>query len=223
MKQPNILIISDDAAFPKAVTSHWRSDASQPAFTLLGSDRQWHFAGDAFDMAIVGGVMGTYLVEVLNLLSGTDKPVLAIVDDPLSCATIRQQFPHCIAFCRMENWNDVLVAVGSEVLKRLNAEARTSRAENERATLEREAALGRYMLDMRHSLNNALTSILGNAELLLLEHASLSTPMLVQLDTIRSMSLRIHEALQRFSSLEKEINFSEGQNLIPPRQQAAVC
>ena len=30
-----------------------------------------------------------------------------------------------------------------------------------RSTLEREAALGRYMFEMRHGLNNALTSVLG--------------------------------------------------------------
>jgi signal transduction histidine kinase len=223
LNQPNILVISDDAAFSKEVTSRWRSEANQPAFTLLGSDRQLRFTKDAFDMAVVGGVIGPHLIEVLMLLSGMDKPVLAIVDDPLTCATIRPQFPQCIAFHRVEGWGDVLVAVGSQVLMRMNAEARMRRAESDRETLDREAALGRYVLDMRHPLNNALTSILGNAELLLLEQANLSAPMLGQLDTIRSMSLRIHEALQRFSSLEKEMNFSEGQKLAPARPQAAAC
>ena len=39
---------------------------------------------------------------------------------------------------------------------------------------KREAALGRYMLEVRHAFNNALTSVLGNSELLLLESGALS-------------------------------------------------
>ncbi len=67
------------------------------------------------------------------------------------------------------------------------------------------------MLEMRHSLNNALTSVLGNSELLLLEPGSLSANARSQIDTIRNMALRMHEILQRFSSLEKELSFVERQ------------
>ena len=66
--------------------------------------------------------------------------------------------------------------------------------------------LGRFVLDMRHNVNNALTTVLGNSDLLLLEPGSLSAPARAQIDTIRNMALRIHEVLQRFSSLEKEMN-----------------
>jgi len=66
--------------------------------------------------------------------------------------------------------------------------------------------LGRYILEMRHGLNNALTSLLGNSDLLLIEPGSLSAPARAQIETIRNMTLRIHEVLQRFSSLEKEMN-----------------
>jgi len=74
---------------------------------------------------------------------------------------------------------------------------------------EREAALGRYMLDMRHSFNNALTSVLGNSELLLLEPGALSAPTRDQVETIHTMALRLCEVMQRFSSLENEMCFSE--------------
>ena len=66
--------------------------------------------------------------------------------------------------------------------------------------------LGRYMLEMRHGLNNALTSLLGNSDLLLIEPGSLSAQARAQIETIRNMTLRIHEVMQRFSSLEKEMN-----------------
>ena len=62
------------------------------------------------------------------------------------------------------------------------------------------------MLEMRHSLNNALTSVLGNSDLLLLEPGSFSAQTRAQIETIRNMTLRIHEIMQRFSSLEKEMN-----------------
>jgi len=64
---------------------------------------------------------------------------------------------------------------------------------------------------MRHTMNNALTSVLGNSELLLLEPGTFSAGVRSQLDTIRNMSLRLHEILQRFSSLEKELRFVEKQ------------
>ena len=42
--------------------------------------------------------------------------------------------------------------------------------------------------------------------LLLLEPGSLSAQTRAQIETIRNMTLRIHEIMQRFSSLEKEMN-----------------
>jgi hypothetical protein len=64
---------------------------------------------------------------------------------------------------------------------------------------------------MRHTMNNALTSVLGNAELMLLEPGTFSAGVRSQIDTIRNMALRLHEILQRFSSLEKEMMFVEKQ------------
>src|SRR5262249_36921689 len=94
----------------------------------------------------------------------------------------------------------------SEAVHRSRAESRARAAEIACNTLERQATLGRYMLEMRHNLNNALTSVLGNSDLLLLEPGTLSAPARAQIETIRNMTLRIHEILQRFSSLEKEMN-----------------
>jgi signal transduction histidine kinase len=61
------------------------------------------------------------------------------------------------------------------------------------------------MIDMRHSLNNAMTSLLGNAELLLLEPGELSAQSLAQIKTIHTMALRINEVMQRFSTLASEM------------------
>ncbi len=96
--------------------------------------------------------------------------------------------------------------VGGECLRASRALARIQK-------LERDAALGRFMLDSRHGLNNALTSVLGNSELLLLTPEDLSPRIGSQIETIRNMSLRIHEIMQRFSSLEKEMNIAEQQSV----------
>ena len=57
--------------------------------------------------------------------------------------------------------------------------------------------------------NNALTAVLGNAELLMLDGEGLSPQVREQVETIQSMALRLHEMMQRFSSLEAELNMEE--------------
>ena len=60
------------------------------------------------------------------------------------------------------------------------------------------------MVEMRTNVNNALTTMLGNAELLANE-SGLPANVHLQAETIRNMALRLHEIFQRFSSLEKEL------------------
>jgi signal transduction histidine kinase len=107
---------------------------------------------------------------------------------------------------REGNWIDSLILAASEGVQRARAEARARAAEEKCVRLERQAMLGRYMSEMRHGLNNALTSLLGNSDLLLIEPGSLSAQARSQIETIRNMTLRIHEVMQRFSSLEKEMD-----------------
>jgi signal transduction histidine kinase len=96
------------------------------------------------------------------------------------------------------------------------------RAEEALAHLESQAALGRYMLEVRHTLNNALTSVLGNSELLLLE-GTLSDEATAQIETIKTMAVRIHEIFQRFTSLEKELNAVAKQEQRKSRMKAQTA
>lgn len=225
MVQANILIISDDPAVSRAVTSRWRGESDLPAFTVLGSDPHGGLDNEAFDLAVVAGVKPVAMRAVLRTLSASGKPALIVVDDNSMSAMIKQELPRAVLLHRGEGWSDSLVIVGGEILARIEADHRMRDAEAARASHEREAALGRYMLEMRHGLNNALTSILGNSELLLLDPADLQPSMISQLGTIRTMALRIHETIQRFSSLEKEMTFVERQavNDVPLRQTAGAC
>jgi signal transduction histidine kinase len=221
--QPSVLIISDEAAFSRAVTNRWRAESDVPAFTLLGSDPHWGIDGGTFDLAIVGGVSPAALSAILRVLSASGKPVLVVVEDGAMSAVSKEELPRSTVLHRTEGWKDALVLVGVEILTRVEAIRRMKSAEAARTSLEREATLGRYMLDTRHTLNNALTAILGNSELLLLEPGDLPPNMVSQLGTIRTMALRIHESLQRFSSLEKEMMFAERQTVKDAQLRRAVA
>jgi signal transduction histidine kinase len=205
--QPTVLVISDDVDFSRRITARWQMERHVPAFTLLSGDLWPRFAVDNFDVAIVGELRRDVLSVVLEPLHSTGQPVFCVSHDPRTAQLVRERWPRVSVLRRSdENWLDVLILVAAEAVHRSRAESRARAADLSCAALERQATLGRYMLEMRHSLNNALTSVLGNSDLLLLEPGTLSGPSRAQIETIRNMTLRIHEILQRFSSLEKEMN-----------------
>ncbi len=221
MDTPTVLIISDDAELSRRVTARWQAERTVPTFTLLSGELWPRFAVDAFDVAIVDNLRRDLLSVVLEPLHSTGQPIFFLCHEGTTDRLIRDRWPRVTILRRnphgSENpregaaWLDTLVFAASEAVHRSRAEARARAAETSCAALERQATLGRYMLEMRHSLNNALTSVLGNSDLLLLEPGSLSAQTRAQIETIRNMALRIHEIMQRFSSLEKEMNVAAQQ------------
>jgi signal transduction histidine kinase len=203
--QPTVLIISDEVDFSRRVTARWQMERSVPTFTMLSGDLWPRFAVDSFDIAIVGELRRELLSVVLEPLHSARQPIFCVCQDSETAELVHRRWPR-VSILRAENWLEILVPAACEAVHRSRAEARARAAELTCAQLEREATLGRYMLEMRHGLNNALTSVLGNSDLLLLEPGSLSAQARAQLETVRNMTLRIHEVLQRFSSLEKEMN-----------------
>jgi signal transduction histidine kinase len=203
---PTVLIISDEADFSRRVTARWQMERNVPTFTLLSGDLWPRFAVDVFDVAIVGKLRRDLLSVVLEPLHSTGQPIFCVCHDAGTAQLVHERWPRISILRPSEHWLEILVLAGSEAVHRSRAETRARAAELSCATLERQAMLGRYVLEMRHSLNNALTSVLGNSDLLLLEPGSLSAQTRAQIETIRNMALRIHEIMQRFSSLEKEMN-----------------
>jgi len=216
---PTVLIISDDAEFSRCVTGRWQTGRNLPTFTLLSGDL-WPRSVDSFDIAIVGSLRRELLSVILEPLHSTAQPLFCVCEDAATAQLVRQRWPRTSALCRDENWLDILIPAAVEAVHRSRAEARARAAEQACVTLERQATLGRYMIEMRHGLNNALTSVLGNSDLLLLEPGSLSAGARAQIETVRNMALRIHEVLQRFSSLEKEMNVVAQQ---AERDNGKVC
>lgn len=67
--------------------------------------------------------------------------------------------------------------------------------------------------ETRHGLGNALTSVLGHSELLLLEpDTGLRDDARTQLQTIHAMSMKMLETLRRLSSLDMEMQAAEQQS-----------
>lgn len=209
MKQPTVLIISDEADFSRMVINRWQTERSVPVFTVVSSGVSGSAGKAAYDVAIVGGVRTEVMLASLKALDTGARPVIAVVKDAALVKSVREAHPRVLLLRDYLGWVDALVLVAGEALRRTEATDRASRAEAQAAANEAAATLGRYMLEMRHTLNNALTSVLGNAELLLLEPGAFTSEVRDQVDTIHKMSLRIHEVVQRMSSLETELSFAE--------------
>lgn len=211
MDTPTVLIISDEADFSRRITARWQMERNVPMFTLLSGELWPRFAVDGFDVAIVGELRRELLSVVLEALHSTGQPIFCVCQSAATAQLVRERWLRVSILRPSEHWLETLVLAASEAVHRSRAESRARAAESNCAALERQATLGRYMLEMRHSLNNALTSVLGNSDLLLLEPGSLSAQTRAQIETIRNMTLRIHEIMQRFSSLEKEMNVAAKQ------------
>jgi signal transduction histidine kinase len=216
VQAPTVLIISDEVDFSRRITARWQMERNVPTFTLLSGELWPRFAVDVFDVALVGELRRDLLSVVLEPLHSTGQPIFCVCQDTATAQLVHERWPR-ISILRSndlrsndllnnEQWLDTLVLAAAEAVHRSRAESRARAAESACATLDRQATLGRYMVEMRHNLNNALTSVLGNSDLLLLEPGSLSAQTRAQIETIRNMTLRIHEIMQRFSSLEKEMN-----------------
>ena len=141
---------------------------------------------------------------LMQSLAAAGKPAIVIHSDPSLDFYISRG---AVLELRREPgiWPALAGLIGREILCRRRAESRAREAGKLCVSAQAEATLGRYMVEMRTNVNNALTTVLGNAELLVLE-PGLPASVLAQADTIRNMALRLHEVFQRFSSIEKELN-----------------
>jgi hypothetical protein len=210
LSQASVLIVSDDAEFARTTAARWQSEAHAPEVTLVTSDL-WHASsGTGYDLIIVGPVRDGNSASILSSLDA--KPSTAMVciaENENELAGLRGRYPHALLIPKRDSWMEALILVSSEALRRVNALNRAQRAERIAVEAQRHAVLGRYMLEMRPGINNALTSAIGNADLLLLEPGQLSPGCREQIRTIHAMALRLNEVMQRFSSLAAELRASE--------------
>jgi signal transduction histidine kinase len=204
-----IIIVSDEPDFAGAITSRWQGERNSPLFSIVNSDSCGQLQARHFNLAIVGGLRGSSS-SVLEVLGRSGKPAI-YVSRP-NGHSLKLPGNGMVQISETDGWLDTLLVLATQILERERAATDLVRLTETNTQLEREASLGRYMLEMRHSLNNALTSLLGNSELMLLESAPLAAGNRVQLETVRNMGMRINEIMQRFSSLQKEMQLMEQQD-----------
>jgi signal transduction histidine kinase len=222
LQEATVLIIADDPEFTREVIARWQMERTVPLFTTMSSDL-WSEAGNAAsDMVVLGPRLESSVVA--RLLDSFSQPVICVNEHAQYLQSLREKSPRTLTVQQREGWLDTLVMLATEILRRVEAVHRAQLAEEICEKSQREAVLGRYMLEMRHSLNNALTSVLGNSELLLLEPGTLSSDVRDQIDTIRNMAVRMHEIIQRFSSLDSEMKIAmkNGQQTVSGETRVAA-
>ncbi|HMD16475.1 MAG TPA: hypothetical protein VKH18_07395 [Terriglobales bacterium] len=222
-----VLILASDPAFSREITAGWPQDADHhsagPEFILLDEGFSRDLQGSHYDLAIADASSVEKKSSGNKNDSNNDnnnsdrtkalKESLAAAGKP--AIIIRSHSDPALGFynlhgavlemrCEPGVWPALAGLLGREILRRRHAESRAREAEKLCAAAQTEATLGRYMVEMRTNVNNVLTTVLGNAELLTLE-PGLSATVLAQADAIRNMALRLHEVFQRFSSIEKEL------------------
>lgn len=210
LNRASVLIISDDTEFARTVTASWQNEKHIPEITLVASD-VWHPSGACgYALLIVGPVREGKSREILSSASAlATTAALCVANDEKEAAALRAENSHLLVIPRNDGWTRTLIIISTEALRRVEAVARAQRAERQALESQHYAMLGRYMLQMRPSVNNALTSVVGNADLLLLEPGGICTSAREQIQTIHNMALRLNEIMQRFSSLASEVKVGE--------------
>jgi len=209
VNQLTVLIFTDDPEFAHTLIARWQTERTVPSF-LISNEKAWEEDRNVkYDLAIVGPLASENPVEAIKLVALDSRPGIYVASRSTDAQAVRGAHSRVLVLNDHEGWVNAAVLLAGEALRRVDATVRAKKAEQNISSAQKHAVLGRYMLDMRHNLNNALTSIMGNSELLLLEPGKLSADVREQVETIHSMSMRVHEILQRFTSLETEMQFAE--------------
>jgi hypothetical protein len=210
LSHTNVLIISDDTEFARSVVARWQSERRLPEITVTTSDLWRAQTAVNYNLVIVGPVHKSEPSAILSSLNAYPATSAIYVSNQASSELfLASENPHVLFLSREDGWVGALILIATEALRRSEAVTRAQRAERLGIESQRHASLGRYMLEMRPSVNNALTSVLGNADLLLLEPEKVSTECHDQIRTIQTMALRLNEIMQRFSSLAAEMRSGE--------------
>jgi signal transduction histidine kinase len=205
----SVLILTDETEFARVVSGCWQAQRTPPNVTVLNSKLWRNNDAMAHDLVVVGPISSRKRHEVLRSLDPASAVIVCLAVDSRELDDLRNLYPRFLLVPQREDWSHTLLLLAGETLRRVQAFNSARQAEREAARNQHLATLGGYMTDMKHSMNNALTSMLGNAELLMLEPGQLSSQSLAQIRTIHSMAMRINEIMLRFSSLASEMREAE--------------
>jgi signal transduction histidine kinase len=210
-----VLIVAQEPAMARDIVARWQAERIVPSFTLMSTEFPRIDGLGEFDLAIIQGENGE--------AQHWHQAVNAMAHTVLQIGIQGRVNGKSVVVPKNAEWLSTTILIAKEMLRRCELEKRLRKAEASTNTSERQALLGQYMLDTRHGFNNALTSVLGNAELLMASAGKFDAETREQVETIHTMALKLYEMMQRFSSLEAEMRFEEKNNTreFPRAQNAA--
>jgi len=220
---PAVLVISETPGFAQTLLDCFHLDPVLPSPIAVSLDLCNNLAPDSFDFAIIEGLSASRLGPLLTQFEPYGKTMLVLVSDAATGSLVNSIAPRALVLRQADGALPALMLIAAEVVRRIEAESRLRAADEALAVGESDAMLGRYITEMRHTINNALTSVMGNSELLLFEPGALSAHHRAQIETIRTMSVRIHEIMQRLASLETEMKWVEKQKSHDEQRKQATA
>ena len=205
----SVLIVADDPDFSRDLLARWQLERNPPGLTAMSTEKMKLPAETRLDLAIVGRVRQGRLAAVLRALEADRHPVICVAETAAQLHRLKAEHPRVLALRRHDAWLDTVILLAAQCLRRADFTERLRKAEHTALINARHAALGRYMLESRHDFNNSLTSVLGNAELLLMDEAGMPGLGREQLTAIHEMALHMHAIMQRFSLIASEVRINE--------------
>ena len=204
------LVITDDKNFENDLMMRWKTERHVPRLASLGSESWQDAAAAGCDLVVIGPVYAGALPHVL-LTAACAPAAVAILPPTVSPRQIRMEHPRIVPVRGSEDAIDTAVSIGAQLLLRVACERQLDRTEKTANENQMYGILGRYMVESRHNFNNALTSILGIAELMQFDSLCSSDEVHQKMKTVQMMALRLHGMMQRFSSLETEMRYADQQ------------
>jgi signal transduction histidine kinase len=205
MDKARIVVVSNDRDFVNAVMQSERRLGCVPEFSVARPEAAADFARCAVLVTDAPEVLPRLEAEVVLAIAVTSGEPQPEVRSGLRIVQLRRNEGWAD-----HGWADFAALLAQETLLRLEAQAEAAEARQQLREFERLAALGRFIVEARHGLGNALTGVLGHSELLLLENGTgLPADVRAQLEIIHAMSLKMHETFHRLSSLEMELRLAE--------------
>jgi hypothetical protein len=207
MTPGQILIVSDDSEFVRALVSRWRMENDSPVITAVSPGVSRQASSSGYEMIVVGPLRAC-AAPTAGPAVHPDSVVCAVGDEE-SLKVARAAHGDWLLLPECPGWTKILFSLASEVLRRTAAETRAREAEITNLSQKRFGMLGKSLLEARPGMVNALTSLLGNADLILLSEEPLQDHCRENVRTIHNMALRLNEIVQRLSSIENEMELSE--------------
>ncbi len=213
VEQARILVVSSDREFVDALAQSWQRLRYSPEFMVASVDAAAAFTRSAVVVTDDLAALPQLAAGVVLAIAVTDEAATPEAGGKLRVVRIARSIMGSSAANHGAGWGwaEYAAALAQETVLRLDAQAQAAEVKQRMRELERFAALGRFIVEARHGLGNALTGVLGHSELLLLEDEGMRGEVRAQLETIHSMSLKMHETFHRLSSLEMELRLAERQ------------